>query len=91
MAFTSSNTGSSNAANTNTDWKAQAFINFSLPTADGKGRKIGAIALKESNESDKWLIEYLAKDPANISKLLAKLTVDFHQVKTGAAAGFALD
>lgn len=89
MAF---NTQQNQTAQNNTDWKAQGFINFYLPDAvTGKPRKLGAVPLKVSNDGEKNLLEWLTKDPANIQKVLKALTIDFHEVKTGAAAGFKLD
>lgn len=84
MAFNQSNTSSPNGFE-----KAAGFINLSLPTEEGQA-KLGAIPLKLSSESEKWLIEYLTADPANIEKLKQNLIVSFHLVKTGAKVGFKL-
>ncbi len=88
MSFnTSGNSGSSTKQGFE---KAIAFVNIFAPGADGP-EKIGAIALKESVESEKWLAEYLAKDPANLDKLKGKLTLTFNMVKAKTSVGFSLD
>lgn len=89
MAF---NTNSAATQSNNTDWKANGFINLYLPDAvTGKPKKLGAIALKSSSESEKGLLEWLNADPTRIGKVLKALTADYHEVKVGAAAGFKLD
>lgn len=75
----------------NDSWKAQGFLNFSLPTGDGKFRKLGSIALKDAKPAEKALMEWLQKDPANIAKLMAKVRVDFQSATPADTAGFSLD
>lgn len=88
MAFTQTNTA---PAQSNDSWKAQAFINISLPGANGKDRKLGAIALHTNKVAEKSLMEWLQADPANVQKLLGKMKLDF-QLATGTeTSGFALD
>lgn len=61
-------------------WKATAFLNFYLPTADGGQRKIGAISLKDSKSFDKALIERLTSGGEDAVKAFMNvLMVDFHR------------
>lgn len=61
-------------------WKATAFLNFYLPTADGGQRKIGAISLKDSKSFDKALIERLTSGGEEATKAFMNvLMVDFHR------------
>ena len=39
--------------------KAKAFLNFSLPTRDGKTIRLYALPLVESNDTHKQIIDYL--------------------------------
>lgn len=79
------------AAQTNTDWKANGFINMYLPDAEtGKPRKVGAIALKNSNGAEKSLLDFLNADPANITKVMAALTADYRSVDNAKVVGFKL-
>lgn len=72
----------------NESWKAQAFLNFYLPSATGDGRrKIGAIPLKEARNYDAALIQRLSEDPDAIQQFLSKLEVDFQLVNDPAATG----
>ena len=81
-----------NSGSTSSYEKAGGFINLYLPdAATGKVKKLGAIPLKVSSEAEKGLLDWLNADPSRVQKLLARLTVDYHEVKTGAAAGFKLD
>lgn len=64
-------------------WKATAFLNFYLPTADGGQRKIGAIALKDSKAFDKAVIERLTTGGEEAVKAFMNvLMVDFHRADT---------
>jgi hypothetical protein len=74
MAVRNSSTSSTNAADA---WKADAFLNFSLPTKSGGKSKLGAISLKLSKEHQKQLIELFKADPAKVQEMAAKLIVDF--------------
>ena len=40
-------------------WKAQAFVNIWMPTADGGRRKVGALPLKDSRAWDAAAIQRL--------------------------------
>lgn len=89
MGFSTSSSAAQN--NTNTDWKAQAFINLYLPDSEtGKPRKLGAIALKVSNPAEKGLMEWLQADPTRVKNILAALTADFHAVDPAKPNGFKL-
>ena len=73
-----------------TSWKAQGFLNLYLPTTGGDKRKIGAIPLRESNEHENNLLEWLLKDiDGNTAKLLSKLIIEFRTAE--AAEGSGLD
>lgn len=87
MAF--QNRNSNNNGNSDADWKADGFINFYLPTADGRA-KVGAIALRKSRDKEAQLLEWLNADPANVQKLLKKLVIEFNPVNE-AKPGFLLD
>jgi hypothetical protein len=75
----------------NDSWKAQGFLNFSLPLGDGKFKKLGSIPLKDAKPAEKELMAWLQKDPANVLKLLAKLRIDFQSAQPADVAGFSLD
>lgn len=76
-------------ATTNDDsWKASGFINLYLPSKDGKRRKLGAIALRDSRASEKSLNEWLAKDPANMAKVLGKLIMEYQSATPAEGSGF---
>lgn len=92
MAF-NENVAPANVENirTNDDkWKAQAFINIFLPTADGGRRKLGAIALKANKPSEAELIEYLKEDPSRVNSLFANAEIDFQVAESKAGSGFVL-
>lgn len=78
MAFDNNTQRSSTNQQSNDSWKAAGFLNFFLPTPDGKQGKVGAIPLKTGKGADE-LIEWLGKDPANAAKLIAsgQLTVTY--------------
>jgi len=80
------------AENTNNQsWKSQGFINFYLPTADGKGRrKLGAVPLQEANLTQKPLLDWLKEDPTRVAKILAQLQIEFRLAEPAAGSGFAL-
>lgn len=75
MAFQSNNNQN------NDNWKAQAFLNFYLPKANGEGRhKIGAIPLKDARKYEANLIKRLSEDPEALKKMLGMLQIDFQLV-----------
>ena len=88
MAF-NTNTAPAAAA-TNDSWKAQGFINIYLPSKDGKRRKLGAIALKDSKASEKQLMEWLAQDEKNIQTLIGKMIVEYQAAVPADATQFDL-
>ena len=75
--------------------KAAGFINLYLPyqTAEGQGkRKLGqsGIALRVSNADEAALVEWLAKDPANVEAFKANLVIEFNLNQRKEGAGFTL-
>lgn len=78
-----------NNSNNDSDWKADGFLNFYLPTQDGRA-KVGAIALRKNRDKESQLIDWLNADPANVQKLLNKLVLEFNPVNE-AKPGFLLD
>jgi len=89
MAFTSNT--SSVQASSNESWKAQGFLNFYLPAADGgKRKKLGAIPLKESRSSEKEMLAWLNSDPSRVSIILAKLEIEYQSAIATTGSGFAL-
>lgn len=84
MAFTPATT---QPAAQNDNWKADAFLNFYIPTKDGGQKKLGAIPLKMSKANEKQLIEWLQQDPeGNSQKLVNKIALNF-QSATGPSEG----
>lgn len=76
----------------NDGWKAQGFINLYLPNKNGTRSKLGFIALKDSIENHRILIEFLEKDPeAGAAKLLELLQIDYKPASGDPGNGFALD
>ena len=73
-------------------WKAQAFINISLPAPTQSGvRKLGAIGLKIDKVGMAELIEFLNADPKNVEALMRTATFDFQLASTDVGAtGFSL-
>jgi hypothetical protein len=57
--------------------KASGFINIYLPSKDGKRRKVGAIPLRASKANEKQMLDFLDEDEGNITKLSAKLIVEY--------------
>lgn len=74
-----------------TSWKASGFLNLYLPGQDGKRRKLGAIALRDSKPAERKLVEWLTADPTRAAKILAKLEIDYQSAKPNEAAGFAVE
>ena len=83
MAF---QTPDNNAARTtnnvakNDEWKADAFINFSIPTRSGGRRKLGAIGLKLSKPMQKEILDFLADHgEEGLSQLKERMIMDFQR------------
>lgn len=75
----------------NESWKAQGFLNFYLPAKNGTGRKkLGAIPLKESKNSEKQLLAWLNEDLNRAQVILSKLEVEYQSATPADAAGFDL-
>ncbi len=78
------------AASVDTSWKATAFLNIYLPSKDGSKRKLGAIGLKASKDSEAVLIEWLKADPSRASKIASQVIMDFQMAQSSEANGFVL-
>ena len=91
LNFTPRNTPAA-AAQSNNNWKADAFINFSVPRKDGTAKKLGAISLKcDRDEETATLVAWLAEDPARVEKLMEKMIIDFRLAKTDHKGGLDLE
>lgn len=75
----------------NDSWKAQGFLNFYLPKADGGKGKLGAIGLKVSKPAEKKLIDFLnANGEEGVKALLSKMIVEYRSATPEDTAGFDL-
>lgn len=91
MGFQTENNQSGSTGSTN-NAKADAptgYINIYIPSRDGARKKLGAIALKDSNVNQKALREWLDADEANINNLMDALVGEYTSV-SGAPAEFDL-
>lgn len=88
MAFTPATT---QPAAQNDSWKADAFLNFYIPSKDGGQKKLGAIPLKMSRANEKQLIEWLQADPENVQKLVNKIQLNFQSATPSDTNGFDLE
>ena len=69
--------------NNDTSWKATAFINLYVPSADGQSRrKIGAIALRDSKKLDAAIIKRLQEE-GGVQALADVLQIDFQLADSG--------
>ena len=57
--------------------RAKGFLNIYLPSKDGKRRKVGAIALRESKLIENQILGFLEADEGNLEKLVAKLIFEY--------------
>lgn len=90
MAFTPAT--AQPAAQSNDNWKADAFLNFYIPTKDGGQKKLGAIPLKLSKANEKQLIEWLQQDPeGHAQKLVNKISMNFQSANGPAEGTLDLD
>lgn len=77
---------SGNTQSNNTDWKADAFINCFLPRKDGSRMKVGFFALKESQQDQQQLINWLKEDPeGHLEALKQKLVLEFKELNQASA------
>lgn len=90
MAFNRNPATRTTDRSANTEWKADGFLNFYLPGAGGKDKKLGSIPLRSSNASQASLIKWLEEDPARISVVLARLKLTFQKVNEE-EEGFVLE
>ena len=74
---------------TNTNWKAQGFLNLYLPDKKGGRRKLGAIPLKDAKPNEKELLAWLNEDPSRVDIIMAKLEMEY-QPAEAEGTGFAL-
>lgn len=72
-------------------WKAQGFLNFYLPSKDGKEKKLGAIPLKDAVAGHADLRKWIEANPERVVKLLASLTITYQSANPQQAAVFALE
>lgn len=77
---------SNSNSNSNQDWKADAFLNLYLPRHDGTRAKLGAIALKGSNDTHQAIMLLLAKEPAALERIIEKLMIEYHVVSAEATS-----
>ena len=69
--------------------RAKGFLNIYLPSKDGKRRKVGAIALRESKLIENQILGFLEADEGNLDKLVVKLIFEYQS--TAANEGTKLD
>lgn len=81
---------SKSTSNANQDWKADGFLNFSLPTRNGESRKLGSISLKLSNEAQAELTQWLLDDPENAQLLSQRLIIKFNSAAPAEGTEFDL-
>ena len=86
MAFNRSNTAAAPAPSAaiavpGTWERAKGFLNIYLPSKDGKRRKVGAIALRESKLLENQILTFLEADEANLPKLSSKLIFEYQSVE----------
>lgn len=89
MAVRNSTRNTSSTNSVSDAWKADAFINVSLPTKSGSS-KLGALTLKMSKEQQAAIIEYCKKDEGNITKLMAGATYTFNLAAADEQKGYVL-
>ena len=78
MAFNRSATSAAPAIAVPGNWeRAKGFLNIYLPSKDGKRRKVGAIALRESKLIENQILGFLEADEGNLEKLVAKLIFEY--------------
>ncbi len=63
------------------NWKADAFLNISVPTKNGKRRRLVAVPLKMSRPKEAALIERLKANPDDVHALKEVLELDFHMAE----------
>lgn len=62
--------------------RAKGFLNIYLPSKDGKRRKVGAIALRESKLIENQILGFLEADEGNLEKLVVKLIFEYQSTAT---------
>ena len=93
MAFNyqSSAPAAQRSNNDQAEWKADGFINFSLPDADGNYEKLGMFTLKVDNETQKQVFDWLMEDPSRVTKLIQNCRIDFRPAKKKNSVKFNLN
>jgi hypothetical protein len=77
------NTGNNQS---NSDWKADAFLNLFLPRKDGSRMKLGFCALKMSQQDQAQLINWVKEDPeGHLEILKQKLVIEFKELAQASA------
>lgn len=93
MAFIKSNASAKTTKSGDTSWKAQAFLNVFLPSANGSRKKLGALPLKASKEFDADLINWLDANAEGfderMDKLLSRIQLQYTKAEDD-SNGFAL-
>lgn len=91
MAFNRNSSAAAAAAETNTSWKAQGFLNFYLPSKDGGRRKLAGIPLKDTKANEKTLREWLEQNPEeNLRTFMSKLEVEYQPATQSEGSTFDL-
>ena len=57
--------------------KAKGFLNIYLPPKDGKTRRAGSVALRESKALENQILTFLEADEGNLTKLSSKLVIEY--------------
>lgn len=70
--------------------KAKGFLNIYLPSKDGKKRKVGSIALRESKLLENQILTFLEADEANLPKLSSKLVIEYQSAAVNEGSMFDL-
>jgi hypothetical protein len=72
------------------EWKADAFLNFYLPSKNGGRRKIGSIPLKSGKPNEADLIAFLQEDPSRVGLVMSKIILEFNLAEPSEETGFDL-
>ena len=78
MAFNRSNAAVVVPANQTWE-KASAFLNLYLPRKNGSRAKIGAVPLRLSKDTEKAVMDIIAKD-GSPDRVLSKLIIEYNPV-----------
>lgn len=82
---------SNSASNSRESWKNDAFLNLSLPNAQGELRKIGSIGLKLRNHREAGIIQAFERNPEAAAKwLIENLVVQYNNATADEKDVFAI-